>query len=260
MLEKWGIKVPRGGRKERTVYVWVPDSAEEDGDARYPVLYMFDGHNVFLDEDATYGKSWGLGDYLEESGTELIVVGIDCDHRANYARLKEYSPFDFSEEEFGEIKGRGRDFMRFMTRQLKPLIDERYPTIPDREATFIAGSSMGGLMSLYAVTAYNRYFSRAAALSPSVWVSLSGLEDVIRSSRLAPDTVVYMDYGERELANHPHMIEGFWQTATALCQRGVNLTARIVPGGDHSEASWERQLPIVMPTLLYEQPEPDGGD
>ena len=251
MLEKFGIKVPKGGRKDRTVYVWVPEGAAEEPERRYPVLYMFDGHNVFLDEDATYGKSWGMGEYLEGSGTELIVVGIDCDHRRDYARLKEYSPYDFEEEAFGKIQGRGKAFMDFLTGTLKPLIDENYPTLPQRECTLIAGSSMGGLMTLYALSAYNHVFSRGAALSPSVWVSVEGLENTIRHSAIGEDTVLYMDYGQAELGNHRDMLTGFWRVAEAFSQQGANVTARIVPGGTHSEASWEQQLPIAMPVVLY---------
>lgn len=153
MIEQWGIPV-MGGRRPRRVYVYVPEEARENPEARFPVLYMFDGHNVFFDADATYGKSWGMGDYLDRTGTGLIVVGIDCNHRAPNGRLCEYSPFDFEDPEFGRVKGRGKRFMDWLVEVLKPEIDRRYPTLPERETTWIAGSSMGGLMSLYAVCVY----------------------------------------------------------------------------------------------------------
>ena len=250
VIEKWGIPLP-GGKKPRTVYVYLPQEAEEDPDARFPVLYMFDGHNVFFDEDATYGKSWGMGEYLDETGTGLIVVAVDCNHRLPHGRISEYSPFTFTEEPFGRVVGRGRKFMDFVTGTLKPLIDENYPTLPDRESTFIAGSSMGGLMSLYAITAYNRVFSRAAALSPSVWLVQEQLVPLIRKADYAPGTVIYMDYGSREMDNHPDMLRDFTLTAHALLEKGVFLTARIVPNGDHCEACWEEQIPFFMPLLFY---------
>ena len=162
MIEKWGIPV-MGGKKPRTVYVYLPEQAEEDPDARFPVLYMFDGHNVFYDEDATYGKSWGMGEFLDDLGVGLIVVAVDCNHRPPHGRLSEYSPFTFQDPEFGRVIGRGKKFMDWLIGVLKPWVDEYYPTLPDRDHTFIAGSSMGGLMSLYAVTARNDVFSRAAA-------------------------------------------------------------------------------------------------
>lgn len=250
MIEKWGIPV-LGGIRLRTVYVYLPEAANEDPEARFPVLYMFDGHNVFFDEDATYGKSWGMGDFLDATGTPLIVVAVDCNHRKPNGRLCEYSPFDFEDTEFGSVRGRGKRFMDWLTGRLKPVIDARYPTLPGREDTWIAGSSMGGLMSLYAVTAYNRVFSRAAALSPSVWLVGGQMTPLIRQAHFDPDTVVYMDYGQDEMGNHRGMRRCFIETGDALMEKGVLLTSRLVPEGTHCEASWERQIPIFMDILFY---------
>ena len=110
---------------------------------------------------------------------------------------------------------------------------------------------MGGLMSLYAVLEYNRYFSRGAALSPSLWVAPGKVDTLIRTARVAPDTVLYMDYGSRELSNHSQTFKLLGRTAAALLGRHILLDFRMVPGGDHSEASWERQIPFFMNTLLY---------
>ena len=142
---------------------------------------MLDGHNVFVDEEATFGKSWGMLEYLQEDATPVIVVGIDCNHQPNNGRLSEYTPFSFNDEKYGMIHARGRLFMDWLTQTLKPMVDERYPTISDREATWIAGSSMGGLMSLYAVTAYNWCFGKCAALSPSLWTSPKKLNGLFRT-------------------------------------------------------------------------------
>ena len=253
MIEKWKIPVrPVTGRKPRTVYVYLPDQAQEDEDARFPVLYMFDGHNVFFDEDATYGKSWGMGEYLDGTETPLIVVAVDCNHRPPNGRLNEYSPYTFDDPTFGHITGYGRRFMRWMAHTLKPLIDERYPTLPERETTWIAGSSMGGLMSLFAVSEFNHVFSRAAALSPSVWAGHCKMEQTIRHTKFGPDTVVYMDYGSEELKGQEYMRGYYLRCVKALMERGVYVTSRVVPGGTHSEASWERQIPFFLPTLMYE--------
>ena len=98
MIEKWTTPIPKlSGREGRTVYVYVPDEAQENPEARYPVLYMFDGHNVFFDSDATYGKCWGMKEYLESTNTPLIVVAVDCNHSPNNGRLSEYSPFTFED-------------------------------------------------------------------------------------------------------------------------------------------------------------------
>jgi len=141
--------------------------------------------------------------------------------------------------------------MEWYVNAFKPFIDDNFPTLPEREYTFIAGSSMGGLMSLYAVTEYNHVFSRAAALSPSVWFANDKLDRLLCSAYIDPNTVVYMDYGENEMPNHKGMKRQFTRVVTRLLERGVKLDVRIVPDGDHSEASWERQIPFFMSTLLY---------
>ncbi len=254
MIVKWKTPVrPISGKALRTVYVYLPKRAEEDPDARFPVLYMFDGHNVFFDKDATYGKSWGMGNYLEETETDLIVVGVDCDHRPPHGRLSEYSPFSFTDQEFGHVVGRGRLFMDWLTGVLKPMIDEKYPTMPEREHTWIAGSSMGGLMSLYAVTAYNHVFSRAAALSPSVWLVRNKMLPLLRNAEIGPDTVIYTDYGSREMGNHAGMMRCFVNTVSILMEKGAFVTSRIVPNGDHCEECWEEQIPIFMQILFYDR-------
>ena len=106
-------------------------------------------------------------------------------------------------------------------------------------------------MSLYAITAYNEYFSRAAALSPSVWFAGKNLRRLMRETDYTPGDVVYMDYGSGELRNHAGILRAFMQTAETLTEQGVYVNARIVPGGEHCEACWEEQLPIFMPILTY---------
>ena len=252
MIKKWRIRIPElTGRKTRRAYIYVPDEALENPEARYPVLYMFDGHNVFFDSDATYGKSWGMKKYMDETETPLIIAAVECNHSPDNGRLSEYSPFTFRDDELGRIVGRGHTTMEWMVNYFKPYIDSRYPTIPDREHTFIAGSSMGGLMSLYALTAYNHVYSRAACLSPSIWFATRRLDELIMSADIDPNTVMYMDYGSNELSFHPDMKRQYARVTSRLLEREVMLTSRIVPGGDHCEASWERQIPHFMETLFY---------
>ena len=252
MVIKWDVTIPRlSGDTPRRAYIYLPESYDEEPDRRYPVMYMFDGHNVFFDEDATFGKSWGMNDYMERTGKQLIIVGVECNHQGN-CRLSEYSPVTFENAELGKIRGRGSTTMNWMVNELKPYIDEHFRTLPDREHTFIGGSSMGGLMSLYALLQYNDTYSRAAALSPSIWVAPDKLSGLVGRAKLAPGTVLYMDYGSREMGNHDGIRREFSNLSGKLMTRGIHLTSRIVPGGTHSEASWEKQLPFVFHTLLYE--------
>jgi len=252
MIEKWNITIPElTGDQPRSAYIYVPEEAEENPDARFPVLYMFDGHNVFFDEDATYGKSWGMAEFAEGTQLPMIIAAVECNHGPNNDRLREYAPFTFQDREFGRIQGDGKITMEWFVNAFKPFIDDNFPTLPQRKYTFIAGSSMGGLMSLYAVMEYNHVFSRAAALSPSVWAGSDQLDQLLRTAPLKGRTVVYMDYGSREMRWRKGMKNKFINVASRLMQRGVMVEARIVPGGEHSEASWERQIPFFMDALLY---------
>ena len=110
MIKKWSIRYPAvGGEEERRAYVYLPTMYDADPGRRYPVLYMFDGQNVFFDEDATYGKSWGVADYLDYTDTPLIVAAVECNAGANNERLVEYSPYRFDDKQYGHFDGKGKD-------------------------------------------------------------------------------------------------------------------------------------------------------
>lgn len=254
MVYKWDVMIPElTGEEKRNAYIYLPESYDHDRDKRYPVLYMFDGHNVFFDSDATYGKCWGMKEYMDYTNTQMIIAAVECNHSPDNGRLREYSPFPFSDPKFGKIEALGRKTMEWMIHTFKREIDERFRTLPDREHTFIAGSSMGGLMSLYAVLEYNSCFSRAAALSPSIWTAPEKLERMVRRVSLQPDTVIYMDYGSREMKGRMQMERLFGKLTAQLIEKRVMVDSRIVPGGSHCEASWERQIPFFMNTLQYRQ-------
>ncbi len=253
MMYQWNLTIPElTGNTPRRAYVYVPHSFQKHPERRYPVLYMFDGHNVFFDDHATYGKSWGMGAYLDYTDTDLIVAAVECNHSPEGGRLREYSPFTFDDPALGHIEGRGGETMDWYVNVFKPEIDRRFPTLPDRAHTFIGGSSMGGLMSLYAALEYNEVFSKAAALSPSVWCAPDQTAEMIRKASIRRDTVIYMDYGSKEMKFRKNMARHYGRTAALLMEKGVYLTSRIVPGGEHCEASWERQIPYFMSTLFYD--------
>ena len=249
MIDCFNMSIPRlTPEMERRIYVSLPDSYEEDEEGRWPVLYLFDGQNVFFDEDASFGRSWRMADWLEANQPPVIVVGIESSNVGN-GRLQEYSPFSYKEEDGTFIRGEGRTLLRWMTDTLKPLIDERYRTLPEREATFIAGSSMGGLIALYGVTHFSDVFGAAAVLSPSLWVHPDKSLSMIDSGNFPPHTLIYMDYGSEEMGNHPANYRCLTNSAVHLMVRDCDLTFRIVPGGSHCEASWETRIPFFMQCL-----------
>ena len=240
-------ELPTG--KPRRLYIYLPKEYEQS-EQRYPVLYMFDGHNVFYDRHATYGKSWGMREYLAKTKLPLILVAVECNPEG-FRRLFEYSPWDFSAPRpLGNVQGFGNVTMDWFTTVLKPEIDASYRTLPDREHTLIAGSSMGGLMSLYAAVAYNHVFSRAAVLSPSPWVSPAKLRELIRSKPLADPTRIYMDLGTAEIDPKRRALAGMFDVAKELSKAGADVSANVIPGAEHNEAAWEKRIPDFFKYLL----------
>ena len=235
-------------KKPRRLYIYTP-KGYEGSEERYPVLYMFDGHNVFYDSHATYGKSWGMKEYLEKSKLPLILVGVECNPEGDN-RMSEYAPWDIVWKGKRLFEGRGKLTMDWIVDELKPRIDREYRTLPDREHTLIAGSSMGGLMSLYAVTAYNGTFSRAACLSPSLWGARHHAAALKAAGPLAAPTRIYMDMGTAEVDGHITGLTSLFETARRLTRAGACVDARVVPDARHSEAYWEKRIPIFMEYLL----------
>ena len=247
MIQTFDLTIPElSGGALRRAYVWLPDAYDGDPDARFPVLYMFDGQNVFFDEDASFGTSWRMYDYLNAGQPDVIVAAVSC---SQTGRMAEYSPFSHENGDAGHVNARGRSTMEWLLGEFKPSIDAQYRTLPDRDNTLIAGSSMGGLMSMYAALDYNGAFSRAACLSPSLWVHPRKSLRMIERARIAPDTCIYFDYGTQEMGNHPKNTEVLCAACSALLHKGVDLTFRLVPGGTHSEESWAQRVPVMMKCL-----------
>ncbi|MDO4960517.1 MAG: alpha/beta hydrolase-fold protein [Eubacteriales bacterium] len=242
--------------KNRTLHIYLPDNYY-DSDERYPVMYFFDGHNLFLDEDATYGKCWGLKSFLDGWWKDMIIVGIECGHEGR-ERLNEYSPYYWNSNYIGKVEGIGETILDWMAHELKPMIDSEYRTWPHREATGIGGSSMGGLMSLYGVTRFNDTFSKAACLSSTVIPCYRKLTSDIRAARLNEDTRIWLSYGEDEAFGRSSDVKDIFDTKTSkytgkimdiLADKHVIAKHYMQPGGRHCEADWEKQVPAFMEFL-----------
>ena len=270
MIRVRKIQIPGLPTKEpRRLYVYLPpDYARSD--RRYPVLYMFDGHNVFYDSHATFGRSWGMKEYLSKTKLPLIVVGVECNPEG-FRRLNEYCPWDLEIppavrrrkgfemlKETDVLEGLGRVTMDWMSGPLKEEIDRTYRTLPDRDNTLIAGSSMGGLMTLYAIAAYNHVYSRGAALSPSIWAGIERLHELLSSTRFLKPTRLYVDLGTGELewTGREGLAEMF-AAAAELSAAGADVAARVIPGAVHNEAAWEKRIPVFMDYLLAPAEGPD---
>lgn len=245
MILKFPLYFNPGG-EDRCIHLYLPDEYYAT-DERYPVVYMFDGHNLFFDSDATYGKSWGLKDYLDRCPKKVIVVGLECSHHG-HERLSEFFPFEFTERGIGHIVGRGTVTMEWMVHTLKPYIDSHYRTWPHREATAIGGSSMGGIMALFAVLRYNSVFSKSAAVSPEFFACLPKFLKEARTGNLHPDTRIFMSWGTEE-DRRGWMTSRISKMDAALKKLGVSTSLLHQQGGHHCEADWEKQVPAWMDYL-----------
>lgn len=197
--------------ENRGIHLYLPDDYYGSQE-RYPVLYMFDGHNLFFDSDATFGKCLGLKDFLDHWGKKMIVVGLAC-ATDDIQRVQEYCPYHIQSRIYGDLWGRGDETINWMVQELKPWIDQNYRTWPFREATAIAGYSMGGMMSLFTVLRYNRWFSKAAVISPAL---LPAMEHFKREIQDSPFPRTPESFSAGEPPRIPRKKCGIWSRASGI--------------------------------------------
>lgn len=247
MVIKFPLYFSPGG-EDRTIHVYLPNDYYES-EERYPVVYMFDGHNLFYDWDATYGKSWGIANFLDHWHKKVIIVGLECSHHG-HERLAEFCPYGFSERNIGKVVGRGVKTMNWMVKVLKPYIDANYRTWSHREATAIGGSSMGGMMALFAVLRYNKVFSKSAAVSPEFFACLPLFLKELKRNKISPDTRLFMSWGTEE-DKRGWMTKRILKMEAAVQKLGVSTWLYHQQGGQHCEADWEKQVPTWMEFLWH---------
>jgi len=258
----------------RHVEVWLPPGYDQS--KRYAVLYMHDGQMLF-DPATTWNKqAWrvdAVAASLMAAGKvrDFIIVGPwnnDKYRRAEYfpQGFLRYVPQKVRAELEAKAflgKPRADNYLRFLVEELKPVIDARYATAPDRESTFLLGSSMGGLISVYALCEYPNVFGGAAALSTH-WIGVFERNAEIPAAAIAylrkhlpkPARVrLYMDRGTTEL-------DALYDQAqpridALLAEKGFRspgFVTRVFEGAGHSEADWHRRLDVPLLFLLRKTP------
>jgi len=257
------VKVLRGVRSEtlgnaRDILVYLPPSYPT-ANRTFPTLYMHDGQNLF-DDATSFAGEWGVDDALEElaeEGFEAIVVGVP---NTGADRLHEYSPFH--DARFGG--GRAADYVTFIVETVKPLVDEAFRTTGDREATGTIGSSMGGLISLYAFFERPDVFGAVGAVSPSVGFARGALMDYLERARFVGGRI-YMDVGTlegrprtrdlRQPGGKPgEYVEMVRRARDLLVRKGYREGPDLMyveeEGAGHNEAAWAERLPQLLRFLL----------
>ena len=231
------FNMPELGRT-RDIWIYVPPDYGDSASKYYPVLYMHDGQNLF-DVITSSAGEWGidetLEDFFENGETEgVIVVGIE---NGGAHRTQEYSPWEFQLD--NEILGgEGDEYVDFIVNTLKPHIDENYRTLPNRENTGIVGSSMGGLISLYAGIKYQGIFSKVCAMSSSFWIGYDNMMNFLVSNPKEENMLIYLDVGELVGLDMVDNTNGVYKKLLEIGFSQEELMRVLDEDGEHNEAFW----------------------
>lgn len=219
-------------RRTRRIWLYLPQDYPASAES-YPVIYMHDGQNLF-DQATAFDKEWGIDESLNSLFACCIVVGIDNSEH----RMKEYNFNDHETHGPGE----GRQYMEFIIHTLKPYIDRHFRTKPQKEHTHVAGSSMGGLISLYGALHFANVFGSAGVFSPALWLTPGAAKELvlIAAQNDAYPQHFYFYGGAREGCN---MVEHIGKIVDMLAQYPqYRLAIEINGEGEHSEDHWREKF------------------
>lgn len=229
--------------RHRRIWIYLPKSYNTTKGKLYPVLYMMDGQNLFNEQTAAFGE-WGVDECLDtlqqKTGKECIVVGVDND---TVKRVNEYDPYD--NEKYG--KGEGKQFADFLANTLKPFVDKQYQTLKDVKHTYIAGSSMGGLISLYAVMEYPQTFGAVGVFSPAFWIAPQMFTDMQQTTWTTfPRFYFYAGGKETET-----MVSDMKKMYNVIAQKhNYDMQEVVYPLGQHNESYWRKEFPNFYKWLV----------
>lgn len=264
-LESWQ-DVPSAHVAARNVDVWLPPGYAANPNKRYPVLYMHDGQNLFDPSLSYYTQTdWGVDEAMtkligERRVREAIVVGVWNTPR----RLQEYMPskpvtgasLPIGVDGMGELPASdivSDAYLAFLVGELRPFIDRTYRTKRGRDDTFVMGSSMGGLISLYAVAEYPQVFGGAGAVSTHWPIGNGVVVDWLATHLPDPSTHrLYFDHGTSTL---DAQYAPFQQRMDAIVRargyvEGRNFMTRVFEGAEHSERAWRQRVDVPLQFLL----------
>ncbi len=259
---------------QRNVDIWLPPSYDTEGLKKYPVLYMHDGQVLFETGRGFTGEEWEVDEMMtqlikEKKIRETIVVGIWNTPKRflEYAPEKpfldllpeEQIPTDEMKTEYGVPLS--DNYLKFIAEDLKPYIDANYKTLSNRENTFMLGSSMGGLITIYALAEYPNVFSDVACLSTHFPISIKKNNPIISNIIIRwlkanlpkrEGHKVYFDYGTKTLDAwyEPHQLRMDSVMQDLGYERGVNWVTKKFEGTEHSEVAWRERLDIPLVFLL----------
>lgn len=187
--------------RNMTFRIILPDGYKTS-EKEYAVIYMQDGQDLLRDEEATDEISWNYEKYYsryKKTLPDIIIVGVDCPD-TNIARTRLYAPYHKSfvgnNRNFeDEIDGQGKEYVSWLVNELKPWVDNKYRTRPEKEFTAIGGSSTAGITAMYAVLTYPEIFTRVITISAAYYHWYKFLEQTVEEADLNNLRYIYMDVG-----------------------------------------------------------------
>ncbi|MEO0723860.1 MAG: alpha/beta hydrolase-fold protein [Bacteroidota bacterium] len=222
--------------RNRRIWIYLPPDYATSARS-YPVLYMHDGQNLF-DDATSFSGEWGvdesLNDLFSEGDYGIIVIGIE---NGGGNRLPEYTPWPNPTYGGGE----GSAYVDFIVETLKPYVDANYRTLPDQPNTGIMGSSLGGLISLYACIRHQDIFGRAGVLSPSLWFT-DDIYEFVANTGKQQDVRIALLAGELESSTMVPMLQNMYNTLLAAGFTSTELDITTHADGEHSEWYWRREF------------------
>ena len=239
-VSSFNIEVPQL-KTTKKIWVYLPKNYKVSNES-YQVFYMHDAQNLF-DDKTSYVGEWKIDEYLDTiNEKEIIVIGIE---HGNEKRIDELTPFP-------NIKyggGKGDDYLHFIKNTLKPHVDSTYRTKPEASNTTIFGSSLGGLISFYAVLKYPDTFGKAGVFSPSFWFSDEILTFIERTT-LNKSIKLFILAGTKESET---IIQEVNNVIQLLYNNGLtkeNIKNLNVEGHNHNEAFWSTYFPQAHQWLI----------
>ncbi len=233
---------------QKKIWVYLPKDYLNSKNP-YSVIYMHDAQNLF-DEKTSYVGEWKVDEFLDSLTTqESIIVGIE---HGGEKRVDELTPFH--NNKYGG--GKADDYLNFIIKTLKPYIDSNYRTLTNKEYTIIWGSSLGGLVSLYAVINYPETFGKAGVFSPALWVNKNEMFKFVKNATIDPDKKFYFLVGSEEgetLEVASTMVSDQHEMVQILKDKGVmdnHIIDKVIPNGHHNETLWSTNFPDAYQWLI----------
>lgn len=244
---------------ERDVLVYLPPGYSQNDGKKYPVLYIQDGQNIFNRDTSFGGTEWGVDETAERLINEgkikdLIMVAI---YNRGAERMSEYTPVPDPEHGGGNLD----NYADFVTKELKPFIDNTYSTSTEPSDTGIMGSSLGGLSALYMGWNLPHVFGLTGVISPSLWWSDKYLiKEIEADPKTKGPSRVWLDMGTNESPADnnnngiPDTLDNSRAMGEVLLDKGYKLGDELFyheeQGATHSEWSWNQRVDKVL-TYLF---------